>query len=285
MDRGSSRLMTRSLNDRVNELLADLAHACVSSSQHKPADGSVLLAETASDNTVGSAALPHPYGFAHTALRGLVYSAGERVESTRLLSHRDPPHILSLHDTARAAAEAGATAAWLGHPKADGHRRLERLVHLIEESSQYESQLRTALGLAGNSMYQDMLAWAHESGIAPEKATLTERVRQAAADRGRADYKRLTNVTHNTLWAVVAGWHEVTAAQHGNIGPIWAHALLASLAVSPYVLAGIAAADRTAGRVDSRHHELAQRAINLEDEARAFTATVVWPDSKNPWRV
>jgi hypothetical protein len=79
----------------------------------------------------------------------------------------------------------------------------------------------------------------------------------------------------------VAGWHEVTAAQHGNIGPIWAHGLLAALAVSPYVLAG----DRTAGRGNSQRHELAQRATQLEGETHAFAATVVWPDSTNPWRV
>lgn len=277
--------MSGSINHRASELLADLAGECIASSQHRPVDGSVLLAETAGDDQVGSAALPHPYGFAHVALRGLVYSAGERVQSTRLLLHRDPPHILSLHDTARAAAEAGATAAWLGHPKADGHRRLKRLLHLIDESSQYESQLRTALGLTGDSMYEEMLTWAHESGITPEKVSLTERVRQAAADRGRADYKRLTNVTHNALWAVVAGWHEVTAAQHGNVGPIWAHGLLAALAVSPYVLAGIAASDRIAGRHDSQRHELARRASQLGDEVHAFATTVVWPDSTNPWRV
>lgn len=130
-----------------------------------------------------------------------------------------------------------------------------------------------------------MLAWAKESGIAPEKSTLTERVRQAAADRGRADYKRLTNVTHNALWAVVAGWHEVIAAQHGNDGPIWAHGLLAALALSPYLLAGIAASDRTAGRSTSQHDELARRATQLEAEVQALAANVTWPDSTNPWRV
>lgn len=64
--------MSRSLNDRVNDLLADLARECMSWSQHRPVDGSVLLAETAGDDRVGSAALPRPFGFAHVALRGLV---------------------------------------------------------------------------------------------------------------------------------------------------------------------------------------------------------------------
>ena len=230
--------------------------------------------------------MPHPYGFAHVAVRALVYSAGERVESTRLLLHRDPPHLLSVHDTARAAAEAGATAAWLGHPSADGHRRLERLIGLVDESSRYEGELRQALGLRSESMYRDdVLAWARASGTAPERVGLTERVRQAAADRGRADYKRLTNVTHNALWAVVAGWHEAKAAQHGNRGPIWGHALLAALTVCPYVLAGVGAADRAAGRLDSRHDQLRQRAAQLEDEVHAFASTVVWPDSVNQWRL
>ena len=58
--RGSYGRMSGSINHRASELLADLAGECIASSQHRPVDGSVLLAETAGDDQVGSAALPHP---------------------------------------------------------------------------------------------------------------------------------------------------------------------------------------------------------------------------------
>jgi hypothetical protein len=233
--------------------------------------------ELALDQEIGGNATPYPYGLAHMAHRAFVYSAGERVESTRLLLHRDPPHVLSLHDTARAACEVGATAAWLGHSKADGTRRLRRLVGLAEESSQYEIQLREALEIGGDSMYRDnILEWAEGAGIAPEKVGLTERVRQAAEWRGRGDYKRLTNFAHNALWTVISGMQEVVAAQRGSIEPIWAHAMGAALTVHPYALAGIASTDRTAGRHHSRHNELRKWAGELEDEVGAAMATYNW---------
>jgi hypothetical protein len=275
--------MFSSLNDRVDELLADLAHECMASSQHPFVAGSIADVECGRDGAVGTDAMPHPYGFAHLALRALVYSAGERVESTRLLMYRDPPHVLSVHDTARPAAEAAATAAWLGHPRADGPRRLNRFVGLVAESSQYETQLRDALGLTTGSMYEhNVLAWAAEEGIDGERVGLAERVRQAATHRGHADYKRLTNVTHNALWAVVAGWQEVVAAQDGHVEPIWAHAMLAALATCPYVLAGVEAADRVAGQRDSQHDALQQRVAALEDEVHSLADATAWPDLGNP---
>ena len=165
---------------------------------------------------------------------------------------------------------------------ADGRRRLKRFVGLVAESSQYETQLLDALGLTSDSMYQqNVLAWAEESGITAERVGLAERVRQAATHRGRADYKRLTNVTHNALWAVVAGWQEVVAAQDGHVEPIWARAMLAALATCPYVLAGVEAADRAAGRLDSRHDALQQRAAELEDEVHALAETIASPDLGN----
>lgn len=273
--------MAVSLNDRVNDLLADLALECTTSSQHTPATGSIADVECGQDGAIGTDAMPHPYGFTHLALRALVYSAGERVESTRLLMYRNPPHVFSLHDTARPAAEAAATAAWLGHTRADGPRRLNRFVGLVSESSQYETQLRDALGLTSDSMYQySVLAWAEDAGINAERIGLAERVRQAAKHRGGADYKRLTNVTHNALWAVVAGWQEVVAAQGGYVEPIWAHAMLAALATCPYVLAGVEAADRVAGR-DSRHGALLERAAALEYEVHALADVTAWPDLGN----
>lgn len=141
----------------------------------------------------------------------------------------------------------------------------------MAESSQYETQLRDALGLTTGSMYEhNMLAWAEEAGIDGEPVGLAERVRQAAVHRGRADYERLTNVTHNALWAVVAGWQEVVAAQDGHVEPIWAHAMLAALAACPYVLAGVEAADRVAGRRDSQHDAPQQRVAVLEDEMHSL---------------
>lgn len=106
--------MAVSLNDRVNDLLADLALECTTSSQHTPATGSVADVECGQDGSIGTDAMPHPYGFTHLALRALVYSAGERVESTRLLMYRDPRHVFSPHDTARPAAEAGSYGSLAG---------------------------------------------------------------------------------------------------------------------------------------------------------------------------
>lgn len=131
-------------------------------------------------------------------------------------------------------------------------------------------------------MYQsNALAWAEVAGINAERIGLAERVRQADSHRGRADYKRLTNVTHNALWAVVAGWQEVVAAQGGHVEPIWAHAMLAALATCPYVLAGVEAADRVAGRRDPRHGALQQRAADLEYEVHVLADVTAWPDLRN----
>jgi hypothetical protein len=72
--------------------------------------------------------MPHPYAFAHTAHRALLFSAGERVANGGLLLNRNPSHVLSIHEVALSAAEAASTAAGIGHSDAQGTRRFQREV-------------------------------------------------------------------------------------------------------------------------------------------------------------
>ncbi len=52
--------------------ITDLARECITSSQHTVVAGSIADLECGKDSAVGTDAMPHPYGFAHAAVRALV---------------------------------------------------------------------------------------------------------------------------------------------------------------------------------------------------------------------
>lgn len=74
--------------------------------------------------------VPGPYNFAQTIAGASLWAAGERVATLGLCADRHPPHVFSVAELARAAAEAAALSMWLGDevPALD---RLKRLLGLM----------------------------------------------------------------------------------------------------------------------------------------------------------
>lgn len=236
-----------------------------------PAAGSVWQVETAQDATIGDSDFPVPYAFAHHIHRTLMYSAGERVETLAWCLEVGPPHVLSANDLARAAAEAAATAAWLGHAEADGERRLRRLLRLVVMSDNEHRALQSALGVAPDGATKAVLDWASRKSIRQETfGSTTDLLTGVGAARGRVDYQRLSGFTHSVVKSVMVGYIEIDKAQRGDTGLIEVHAVAIATAAAQYVLVGLTSLVRITSASPDGITRLAAWLDDLEDQvARA----------------
>ena len=223
------------------EFLRDLA-VSIQEVRHKPPiPGSIYATEIARDNQVGNSTFPYPFAYAHHVHRTLIYSAGERLATLAWCLELDPPHVLSMNDLARAAAEAAATAAWLGAHQGDGDQRLRRLVGLTSIAKREHAKLQTALNTGPESAgMQEILDWAVTNGVQAEgPGSKTALLIAADASAGRVDYNRLSAFTHSTLHAVMVGYIEIDQAQEGDTALIEVHAIHIGTVAASYVLTAL----------------------------------------------
>ncbi|WP_446217047.1 hypothetical protein [Micromonospora sp. IBHARD004] len=259
------------------KLLRDLAVTIQDVRHKRPIPGSIYATEIARDNDVGDETCPHPFAFAHHLHRTLIYSAGERLATLAWCLELDPPHVLSMNDLARAAAEAAATAVWLGAHQADGDARLRRLVGLTSTAKREHSKLQTALKAEPDSSgMQEILDWATQNGVQAEgPGSKTDLLIAADAAAGRVDYNRLSAFTHSTLHAVMVGYIEIDQSQKGNSALVEVHAMQIGTVAASYVLKALAGlirvnaddpalANRLRDRLDALLTEVAEAARRTE---------------------
>lgn len=163
-------MVERSIVARMSEILGVLAEVALVASQVPPQGGSIIALETERDRGIGSSVFPFPYQSAHTTYRSLIYAAGERAETIRWCLDAAPfPHVMSVSELARSAAEAAATSHWVSRTDIDGETRLRRMLGLWEISGRQQGKLRAKLGMAtGLPLPTDAaLAWAKEKDLPP----------------------------------------------------------------------------------------------------------------------
>lgn len=261
------------------DVLSELEQAAMSSSQAAPSPDSVMSQESRRDEDLGDDSLPAPFGLAHFTHRAFVYAAGERLATLRWCLEADPyPHIFSITELARSAAEASATAVWLGAPEADGERRLQRLLFLMRKSHGAERGLRAAMGLRErDDGSQVVVEWAGRRGLKAEsygsREDLLKGCHPASAS---ADYKQLSAVAHGTAFALYGTWIEVVAAQDGFREPINAHALTVSAVAASYALAGVGSVVHAAGIRDDFIAPLARSIDELFETAAHQARNASW---------
>lgn len=228
--------------------------------------------EAEHDSTIGTDEFPAPYGFAHMLHRTFIYAAGERLASLSWCVNADPyPHVMSVSELARAAAEAASTAVWLSEEEAAGEPRLKRMLGLLAASQKEESGLRHELGLEDKESGTDLgLKWGNSRGMVFERpGSRVEMLRRSRPATGSTDYRRLSAVAHSTVYAVMGSWLDVVEAQAGDLQPIRVHAVMAATAAVRYVILGARSVARTAGGGTERVDRLEQEAAELEGAAVA----------------
>lgn len=200
--------------------------------------GSVFLAELALDDDWTTEELPPPHGFAHAVTGALLWAAGERVVTMSWCAAADPPHVLSVAELARAAAEAAALSMWLGDD-VPAPERLRRLLGVVAVSNDEQKGLRQVLGLDAKAGPEEaILAWGQRQGIRrvrpPKK---TDLLHEADRKRGRQDYKRLSAAAHSELSVLLSTWTEVVGAEEeASPSLMQAHTWYTSLAGAYYTL-------------------------------------------------
>lgn len=200
---------------------------------------SVFLAELALDEDCTTEELPAPHGFAHAVTGALLWAAGERVATMSWCAGADPvPHVLSVAELARAAAEAATLSMWLGD-QVPAPERLRRLLGVLAVSNDEQKGLRQVLGLDPKPGPEEpILAWGQRQGIRrvrpPNK---TDLLHEADPGRGRQDYKRLSAAAHSELSVLLSTWTEVVdAEEEASPSLMQAHTWYTSLTGAYYTL-------------------------------------------------
>ncbi len=107
---------------------------------------STYMDELALDDDWDTEALPPPHVYAHFLSGALLWAAGERVATMGWCAQPHPanpdaPHVLSVAELARAAAEAAALSMWLGD-EVPAPERLRRLLGVVAASHDQQKGLR-----------------------------------------------------------------------------------------------------------------------------------------------
>lgn len=234
------------------ELMTMAAAAAVSSSKGRDtADDSVVATEVALDAAVGDEQFPAPYQFVHLISGALIYAAGERLGTLSWCVAPDLPHVMSVAELSRAAAEAAALAAWLG---ADLERgvRLQRMLGVMTLSHEEEKGISRLLDLESPpALTAEVLQWGQRRGISPIRPpNRTELLHQLNPTTGRLNYRRLSSVAHSMAFAVIGTWLEIVEAQESNnLEPVQIHTWMMALAAAEYTL--ISCLRRAACRVET----------------------------------
>jgi hypothetical protein len=199
---------------------------------------SAYMAELALDDGWETEEVPPPRGYAHFIAGALLWAAGERVQTLRWCVMTDPPHVLSVAELARAAAEAAALSMWLGD-EVPAPERLRRLLGVTAASVEQQKGLRQHRGGASTSGPEEaILAWGHRQGIRRDRPpTRTDLLVRADPRWGKRDYKRLSAAAHTELPLLQSAWLEVVDAQE-NADPalIRGHTWSTSLTGAYYTL-------------------------------------------------
>lgn len=199
---------------------------------------SVFLAELALDVEWTTEELPPPHLFAHAITGAFLWAAGERVATLSWCAAADPPHVLSVAELARAAAEAAALSMWLGD-EVPAPERLRRFLGVVAVSNDEQKGLRQVLGVdAKAGLEEAILAWGQRQGIRrvrpPKK---TDLLHEADPKRGRQDYKRLSAAAHSELSVLLSTWTEVVdAEEEASPSLMQAHTWYTSLTGAYYTL-------------------------------------------------
>lgn len=220
---------------------------------------SAYVEELALDDEGDAEALPPPHFYAHFLTGALLWAAGERVATMGWCAQPDPahpdaPHVLSVAELARAAAEAAALSMWLGD-EVPAPERLRRLLGVVTASHDQQKSLRQLRGaeLTSGSPEEAPLAWGQRNGIRRRRPpNWTTLLRLADRERGQGDYKRLSAGAHTNLGLLQFTWLEVVDAQeHSDPGLVQAHTWSTSLTGAYYTLL----ACRRRWRLKGQDHE------------------------------